>query len=364
VKNAILLSLALLLAACAEAGFQTQQQPEGHETDPGTVQQALVITNAEEGVYCVQDDADMVYLRTECGSLCNCFDNTEALTNWLWGCAGGGSCTQSRSLPPSANDRVSVNAGPGTFGQFVCSVDLGQPDRGFVSVLGSGRETTRFIVDNPLPNLDLQSVCEGGIHVKRCKGLEFSNLLAGGASGASWVGSGSGVWHNVDMVATANGSVTSCYEQTGWVDAPDHQESASLPFPAQQQWMFNTRVISHATYSPQPHYVQASIAFYALTNLDLWFYGGDVVATLGGGNNDDISFTGRVHAVSAAGGTASEGSCCDFLAQRFELACAPTRSSAARRYRQSTPISLSSTCMAALYALMDPALVARARRQM
>lgn len=143
-------------------------------------------------------DADVIHLRNDCdveGSpLDNCFESTSAVTTWLW---GGG-----RGVEPSENDRVVVQVGPGNFDQFRCEAS-GAP-RGFVSVMGAGRDQTRLRYTGTATVEGEGAYCEGAIAVEGCTDLNFESLTAESHRiGATWTGDGESTWSDVDMLGGA-----------------------------------------------------------------------------------------------------------------------------------------------------------------
>lgn len=169
----------------------------------------------------VDPDASVVELRTSCISqgstyLDNCFESTGDLVDWLW---GGFLPPVSRNNEPNSLDQVTVRVGPGTFDRFECDA-IGAPGaRGFVSVIGSGRELTEF--NNPVDAVDpgLANVCPGGITVRECTGMSFLHLTASGlGAGVIWTGDGTSTWEGVDMIADNQGAPRCLSTAMAWYD--------------------------------------------------------------------------------------------------------------------------------------------------
>lgn len=169
----------------------------------------------------IDPDASVVELRTSCISqgstyLDNCFESTGDLETWLW---GGFPPPTSRNNEPNSLDQVTVRVGPGTFDRLECDATAVPLARGFVSVIGSGREVTEF--HNPVDAIDpgLANVCPGGITVRSCTGMSFLNLTASGlGSGVIWTGNGTSTWEGVDMIADNQGAPRCLSTAMAWYD--------------------------------------------------------------------------------------------------------------------------------------------------
>jgi hypothetical protein len=159
------------------------------------------------------DDQRVVQLRQDCPEgVALCFETTAALADWLW-MPGG------RATPPSASDRVLVVAGPGTFDKFIC--DASTTPRGWVSIIGAGRDVTRF-ESNDGSVEPVSSACYGGITVNGCTELNFQDQTSfGSQAGVLWLNDGSANWTDVDMVGGGPTAVASCGTLAvayGWQD--------------------------------------------------------------------------------------------------------------------------------------------------
>ena len=154
--------------------------------------------------------------------------------------------------------------GPGDFAPFECTGTNAQP-RGWVSVHGSGPETTRFVRTDAAGGF--KGACAGGIEIRHCDGMEFHDVGAYGQTGVEWAGAGQGVWSNVDMVAELVPGVT-CGGggALGWYDVEDTND----PSDKSLHYFFGCRVISKGG------------TFYAIafdsTHAENWFYGGDILS--------------------------------------------------------------------------------------
>lgn len=213
---------------------------------------SILLFGVSTAAQTVDPDASIVHLRTAC-DIDNCFTDTEDLTEWLW--EGG------RTSPPSAGDRVTVQVGPGSFDPFVC--DGSAQARGYVSVVGSGRQQSRFVrlATGPGPDGKL-GACGGAIHVENCRELDFSHLTAIGETGVFWLGGGSATWSDVDMIGEPQGGFCGL-GALGWYDLPG-AGGRSL------HYIFGSRVFGRG------HPIAVSAL--DVVDAEIWFYGGDVVA--------------------------------------------------------------------------------------
>src|SRR5512145_3060273 len=119
---------------------------------------SLLATPSASFAQTLDPNASVVHLRTSCTDTPAwewCFTSTSALTDWIW--RDG---PTDRTNPPSATDRVLVLAGPGDFPKFICD-GTGTP-RGWVTVIGAGRDHTRFVANDGDSQTSV-SYCRGGI---------------------------------------------------------------------------------------------------------------------------------------------------------------------------------------------------------
>ncbi|MGH7287126.1 MAG: hypothetical protein ACREI8_03810, partial [Myxococcota bacterium] len=223
----------------------------------------------------------VVHLRTDCAGVSEtCFTNTELLTEWLW---NGG-----RSPEPSASDRVLVLAGPGNFDYFECAGS--GIDRGYVTVIGAGRDITRFYAnDREL----IGPYCKGGITVQSCESLNFQDLSAYGSHfGVTWVDDGFATWSDVDMIGggkdflfpgvpiATGGCGLGGFSTLGWYDVP-----YSNPPLGSTHYLFGARSIARgqaeAFCNPGACFTccgRKSVGFDAASPAEIWFYGGEITA--------------------------------------------------------------------------------------
>jgi hypothetical protein len=132
-----------------------------------------------------ETNAQAVYLRQDCGTQTpNCFNNMEDLLNWTW-----------NTRNPNAANPLLIDVGPGNFPDFYCSGDFQDPNKGWVTVRGSGRENTKIVSGGRLAN--------GGyaVSLTGCTQLAFQDLsIAGGAaSGIYWTGAGLSSYSNIKV---------------------------------------------------------------------------------------------------------------------------------------------------------------------
>lgn len=216
---------------------------------------ASVFSTAAFSAPAIDNDADIIYLQKSCalpggGFQDNCFTTTSAVTTWLW---GGGA--NDRNQLPSANDRVVVRVGAGSFSTFACD------HKGYVSVVGSGREQTR------IENLNSNAKA---IDIDSCDSLDFSNLTAHACIAVLWEASGSSTWTDVDMIGGDTG--TNCIEVHGWSDNGPQIEAQKA-----KHFFFGSRAIAHGNNGSSAN----TTAFNAYDS-ENWFYGGDILTDVQG----------------------------------------------------------------------------------
>lgn len=214
----------------------------------------------------ILDTARVVELRASCAMpngayLDNCFETTGELTDWLWDDAG---TPAGRASEPNSLDPVTVRVGPGRFDPFRCATTPGVP-RGFVSVLGAGRDVTHFVGTATLVD-PTTSVCEGGISSLYCTSLGFSDVTASGpGTGVYWLGAGDSFWESVDMEVD-NGDTVDCTARAyAWYDKFGERTETS---PAGVHFFWNSRMEARGVGG-------AVAAFYS--HSQSWFYGADFV---------------------------------------------------------------------------------------
>jgi hypothetical protein len=218
-------------------------------------------------------NASVVHLRKSCSDVSShewCFTSTAALTDWIW--RNGPS---DRTNPPSATDRVLVLAGPGDFDKFVCN-GISTPT-GWVTVIGAGREHTRFVANSGDVH-ESSGYCAGGITVDACEALNFQDLTAYGShNGVMWGGGGLANWSDVDMVAGGpESAVTWCGTNgtatLGWYDVGPG---------VSKHYFFGCRAIGNG--NPGGSW---TIKGLDATSSNMWFYGGEILAepTTGSGH--------------------------------------------------------------------------------
>lgn len=200
----------------------------------------------------------------------NCFETTADLTDWIWGTGAG-----ARTNPPTSVDRVTVHVGPGTFDRFACLGSL----EGWVSLIGSGREHTRFAPANPeVPDPDFPGLCVGGVDVDGCTGMNFQDLTVEGVTRAvNWRGSGTSTWSDVDITADSDS-----------LPAGQGCMNEGFPPPTYAWWdrvawgttggphyFFNTRFVVRDI-PLGPGYAHATFAS-DFPSTEHWFYGCDIL---------------------------------------------------------------------------------------
>ena len=233
----------------------------------------------------IDPTATVVELRVSCAmpggaTLDNCFDTVADLTDWLW---NGG-----RTSEPNSLDEVVVHVGPGEFDLFECNAATGM--RGFVSVVGSGRNVTSFISTSRAADLTLEFAAPGGITVRGCTHLSFSDLTARGfGTGAVWTGEGDSFWEDVDLTVDDEGTAAGFGIGAAWYDANLNGE----------HWFWNMRFHTRS--------VGAYVVSAFNTRSESWIYGSDFLLEAGSPQGA-VSCAGVLSGSPRAGGVHIFGS--------------------------------------------------------
>lgn len=185
---------------------------------------ALVANSANAAI---NNNADIVYLRTDCSGRNDCFTTMSDVTNWLW-----------NIRKPTSSSRVKVSIGPGSFGRFVCP--SATPRNGYVSLIGSGRTVTRLV---PLPG-------EGvAVLATNCEQLGFQDfsVITSNFYALRWDGDGSSVWINIDVTeSAANGWYEDCGPQNKplhyWYNVHFSAPGAVFPASCSENWFFGSEL--------------------------------------------------------------------------------------------------------------------------
>jgi hypothetical protein len=202
-------------------------------------------------------DTEVVYLRKDCSSFVDpsvCFETMAAATDWLWGSSG--------PRNPSAGDPVLVDIGPGDWDVFVC--DASSASRGWVTLRGSGRETTRIVRN--------ENAAAGAVEVTACDSLIFQDMtIHGNYAGVNWKGDGgSSTWTNTEIVATGFGSVSGAFgalSNLAWYDNHPSTTCAEIAL----HYFYSSKVVVRGGASFQ--------TAYSAKCSEVWFYGGEITAT-------------------------------------------------------------------------------------
>ena len=210
----------------------------------------------------MDDDARVVELRSSClvdgSTLDNCFETSADLTDWLW---NGG-----RPSAPNSLDQVLVRVGPGDFDRLECTGAM----NGWVSFQGAGREHSHFVEAAPsaAPDPALALACPGGVTIKDCTNLSFSDLSArGNTRGVVVAGDGSTTWTSVDIVADDEGAPTCLLPfASGWYDV--NGTGAGLNF------FWNTRIVGRGS--------SGIVAAFIAGSSESWIYSGDILLDVTG----------------------------------------------------------------------------------
>lgn len=175
----------------------------------------------------INNNADIVQLRTDCTGLDDCFTTMSDLTNWLW-----------NVRKPTASSRVKVAIGPGNFGRFVCP--SATPRNGYVSLMGSGRSVTRLV---PIPG-------EGvAVLATNCEELVFQDfsVITSNLYSLRWDGGGSSIWINIDVTeSAANGWYENCDGSKPlhyWYNVRFSAPGTVFPASCSENWFFGSELV-------------------------------------------------------------------------------------------------------------------------
>ena len=190
-----------------------------------------------DGFAAVDDDAEIILVRKDCGTQDNCFETIASALGWTW-----------NTREPSAASPLLWDVGPGTWNeQWSCTND------GFVTVRGAGREQTILATDN----------IWGAVSVNNCEQLEFLDIgIHGSLAAVYWVGPGTSTWTDTDVIGTEGGS-----ESIAWAD----EVCVGAQTERAVHYFFGSRIIQRdVTRGAYP-----ATAWYGNCS-DTWFYGGEI----------------------------------------------------------------------------------------
>lgn len=123
----------------------------------------------------IDPNAQIILVRTDCGSLDNCFNTTEDLSAWV---------TDIRN--PTSGAPLLVDIGPGKFGRYSCDND------DYITLRGAGVDTTTL--EDRGPN------GRGTVNINNCEKIQFQDVsIVGGFYAVQWGGGGSSTWVNVNI---------------------------------------------------------------------------------------------------------------------------------------------------------------------
>jgi hypothetical protein len=136
-----------------------------------------------------------------------------------------------------------------------------------VSVIGSGRQQSRFVRVGSGGEGTVNGACRGGITIENCQKMDFSQLAGVGSTGILWMGGGFATWSDVDMIGEKVG--TTCGAGAlGWYDQPG-AGGRSL------HYVFGSRAIGRSS-------THLNASGFDAGDAEVWFYGGDIVAEVSG----------------------------------------------------------------------------------
>lgn len=191
----------------------------------------------------INNNADIVHLRTDCSGKDDCFTTMSDVTNWLW-----------NTRKPTPSSRVKVSIGPGNFGRFVCP--SAAPRNGYVSLIGSGRTVTRLV---PISG-------EGvAVLATNCEELGFQDLavITSNLYALRWDGDGSSVWINIDVTESAgNGWYENCGPENKplhyWYNVRFSTRVTAFPASCSENWFFGSELVLDPRGGDDPVIIRAA----------------------------------------------------------------------------------------------------------
>lgn len=218
---------------------------------------AVIVTLASPAAATLDPDAEVVYLRKDCGTLANCETDLIGLQTWIYG-----------TRQPDEQAPLLVDIGPGDFqGPFRC-----QDGNGWITLRGAGREQTR-ILSAPAGGPDALESAVDVVLPGGCTHLNFEDLaLVGKRLGVYWQGDGVSTWTDVDIIGgTPFDQGPLINSSIGWWDGGNIGCTETEPPPSiPLHFFFNTRVIARGG--------NPTIGFIVHCG-EHWFYGGEIVST-------------------------------------------------------------------------------------
>lgn len=226
--------------------------------------------------FAVDPNADIIYIREDCGTLQDCFSDASGTAIYdadLW----------TRAVRnPTVADPVHWDIGPGEFhGRLACE--------GKMSLAGAGRGATLIARDTRTDG-GAESASVGTIRgpAAGCDHIDIRDLTvrSGTDAAAWWQANGSSTWTNVDLIRARQGLDTNGYSNA-WYD--DSCTGSDQP----QHFFYGSQFIVTGKSENQ---VVAHGAIFAQCG-DFWLYGSDVLNKL---DRAKISSSVNVHLQNAA----------------------------------------------------------------
>ncbi len=196
-----------------------------------------------EAFAAIDVDAAVVKLRTSCQeagvTLNNCFTAMSDLEGWI---------TSVRTPKPTSSAPLSVDIGPGVFGNLALNCG---GTWGYTTFRGAGRKNT---------TIGAFGVYAYSLDLKGCTSMAFEDmaigpLSTGGFGGINWQGTGTSSWQDVDLFSTQ----TYGWQDVTW-DCPTNVRGA--------HYWFNSRIVSTSN--------QGAARPYRSTCSEDWFFGSEI----------------------------------------------------------------------------------------
>lgn len=193
---------------------------------------------------------DVVFLRTNCGTLANCATTVTELLAWTW-----------NTRQPSATSPLLIAVGPGAFQtQDPTFCDATTAPRGHVTVRGSGRDNTVFF--------SISRPAGAVITVIGCSELSFQDLTIRGKTGEAdwgveWSYGGNSNWTNVQIEAPG----------FAWYDSGDGSCAPGLG--GRHNW-FSSTLKTTGGLPFSSNFADGIIAYHSLCG-DAWLWGSEVL---------------------------------------------------------------------------------------
>ncbi len=187
----------------------------------------------------IDNDADIVTVRQDCGTTDNCFTDLTLMADWVH-----------NTRIPDATNPLLVSISTGNFYGFYCS---GQDH---ITIRGSGRDNTVLLGKKGGPGGN--RINTTAIAIDSCTNLTFENLSIRGKNvGILWTGSGNSIYNNIEL-SVKGGNTT-----FAWYDSCEVGTEKSV------HNFFGSSIIAEGTFYNFGYYTDCA---------ETWLYGSDVLA--------------------------------------------------------------------------------------